>query len=205
MVSNSDVVCHKNTVSIWLFVIISVNFALFISTYIVDVIRYELAESLTLFQRSGAKLNQRWNMVTYESWKIVKAVTFQRENSTLIQRSSVVNAFYIENRRWDKVSVSRFKPQLLFDVAQCLNSVTAWIQQFLKRGNNVSLNSTILQHGNKFTAWIQLFLHLKTTLCTYLEVTCCVKNKWVFYLLVSIAFMLTTWPRMKIHRSSFFF
>lgn len=96
MVSNSDVVCHKNTVSIWLFVIISVNFALFISTYIVDVIRYELAESLTLFQRSGAKLNQRWNMVTYESWKIVKAVTFQRENSTLIQRSSVVNAFYIE-------------------------------------------------------------------------------------------------------------
>lgn len=191
MVSNSDVVCHKNTVSIWLFVIISVNFALFISTYIVDVIRYELAESLTLFQRSGAKLNQRWNMVTYESWKIVKAVIFQRENSTLIQRSSVVNAFYIENRRWDKVSVSRFKPQLLFDVAQCLNSVTAWIQQFL------SVETTL--------AWIQLFLHLKTTLCTYLEVTCCVKNKWVFYLLVSIAFMLTTWPRMKIHRSSFFF
>lgn len=150
MVSNSDVVCHKNTVSIWLFVIISVNFALFISTYIVDVIRYELAESLTLFQRSGAKLNQRWNMVTYESWKIIKAVTFQRENSTLIQRSSVVNAFYIENRRWDKVSVSRFKPQLLFDVAQCLNSVTAWIQQFL------SVETTL--------AWIQLSFSMETIL-----------------------------------------
>lgn len=145
MVSNSDVVCHKNTVSIWLFVIISVNFALFISTYIVDVIRYELAESLTLFQRSGAKLNQRWNMVTYESWKIVKAVIFQRENSTLIQRSSVVNAFYIENRRWDKVSVSRFKPQLLFDVAQCLNS-----RKFL------SVETTL--------AWIQLSFSMETIL-----------------------------------------